>query len=109
MVYLAGPISYGGGIDHATVERNLSAFHAAALLLRVAGFNVSNPAMFEQLPSKSWADYMREGIACVLKCDMIAVLPGWECSKGALLEAHVAHALGVPVVPIDVVLEGARP
>jgi hypothetical protein len=51
MVYLAGPISYGGGIDHATVERNLS----------------------------------------------------------ALLEAHVAHALGVPVVPIDVVLEGARP
>jgi hypothetical protein len=108
-VYIAGPISYGGGVDQATVKLNLEAFHSAELALRAAGLDVINPALFAQTPGKTWADYMREGVAAVLRCDMVAVLPGWECSKGALLEAHVAHALGVPVVPFDVVLKGARP
>ncbi|WP_371807265.1 DUF4406 domain-containing protein [Pseudomonas sp. KK4] len=29
---------------------------------------------------------------------MVAVLPGWENSKGARLEVHIARELGMPVV-----------
>lgn len=36
-----------------------------------------------------------------MRVDGIAVLPGWECSRGARLEVDVAHALRLPVLPVD--------
>jgi len=43
-----------------------------------------------------WADYMR---ACIKRlCDATNVffIKGWQESKGALLERHIAEALGIP-------------
>lgn len=31
-------------------------------------------------------------------CGMVAVLPGWDTSRGARLEVNIARELGMPVV-----------
>ena len=41
---------------------------------------------------------MRADIAELVKCDGVALLPGWERSRGASLEAHIAHSLGMRLV-----------
>lgn len=91
-VYISGPMS---GYPHL----NYPAFFAAEELLRAAGHEPLNPARNTEQPS--WADYLRLDLADVLTADQLAVLPGWEASRGARLEVHVAHALEVPVLPID--------
>ena len=40
---------------------------------------------------------MREDIRAMLDCDRIHMLPGWERSRGAVLELTIAHALGFTV------------
>ncbi|WP_108723834.1 DUF4406 domain-containing protein [Cellulomonas timonensis] len=91
-VYISGPMS--GYPQH-----NYPAFFAAEDLLRAAGHVPLNPARNPEQPT--WADYLRLDLGDVLTADQLAVLPGWEASRGARLEVHVAHALEVPVLPID--------
>jgi hypothetical protein len=38
---------------------------------------------------------------------VVVTLPGWQNSKGARLETHVAAELGIPVVELDDYLWGA--
>lgn len=93
-VYVSGPMS---GLP----ELNFPAFHAAAAALRTAGFEVINPAEHEEAPGKTWADYLRKDIRLLMDCAGVALLPGWEHSKGARLERHIAIELGMTVGPID--------
>lgn len=90
-VYIAGPMS---GIP----DLNFPAFHAAAAKLRELGFDVINPAEINTDPSAGWAACMRADIAQLVTCDAIALLPGWQKSRGASLEHHIAVALGMRVV-----------
>lgn len=99
-VYLSGPMT--GYPDH-----NFPAFNDAAGRLRAAGYQVVNPADAGADPTRTWADYLRADLYDVLAADMVAVLPGWQASRGASLEVHVAQQLGVPVVPVDVLLAQA--
>lgn len=93
-VYVAGPMS---GI----AEYNFPAFHCLSTELRVEGYPVVNPAelALDAGPpgSQPWDFYMRVDLAALLECDAVCVLPGWERSKGASLEVHVARALEMPV------------
>jgi hypothetical protein len=98
-VYVAGPMSGLPGW-------NFPAFHAAAARLRAQGFDVVNPAELDEqddapLGSKPWAFYLRRDIPELLACDAIALLPGWENSKGARLELHIATELGFEVVTLE--------
>jgi hypothetical protein len=96
--YLSGPMT---GID----AWNFPAFHAAAAKLRAEGYEVISPAELDEaedvpLGSRPWADYLRRDLVAMLEggCTVIALLPGYESSKGAMLELHVAAALGFEVI-----------
>ncbi len=95
-LYISGPMSgYGPG-------HNFEAFNRAALLLETYGFDVENPADKGIINGWSWAQYMKYDIDVLLRCDGLAMLPNWECSRGARLEVHVALELGMPVLPVQV-------
>lgn len=88
--YLAGPMS-----GHP--DLNFPRFHAATARLRALGHEVVNPAEINVDPSAGWAACMRADLAQLLTCEAIALLPGWEASRGATLEHHVAKTLGMRV------------
>lgn len=109
-IYLAGPMR---GIP----EFNFPAFYAAADRLRAEGHEVFNPAERdndvhgtdiskgntagdEELAAKQHGFNLREALGADLawicaKADAIALLPGWENSKGATAERAAAIALGL--------------
>lgn len=90
-IYLSGPMS--GHPDH-----NFPAFNEQAAKLRAAGFEVVNPAELNPDPSMTWEECLRIDIRELCSCDTIALMPGWELSKGANLELHIAHRLGLEVM-----------
>jgi hypothetical protein len=99
-------------------EFNFPAFDRAAEELRAAGYDCFNPADndrlvgfdgagwtgFESLEERSFD--LRGAMATDLEfiareADAVCVLPGWEGSMGARAEVAVAHALGLPVAPVE--------
>jgi len=89
-IYIAGPMT-----GH--IELNFPAFHAAATRIRAAGHIAINPAEINPDSSMSWHDCMKADIAALVTCDAIHLLDGWEKSKGAMLEAHIAERLELEV------------
>lgn len=90
-LYLAGPMT---GFE----DFNFPAFNAMAADLRAHGYIVENPAEHGVVEDADWADYLAYDLTRLGLCGMVAVLPGWENSKGARLEVHIARELGMPVV-----------
>jgi len=102
-VYIAGPMT-------GLAALNRPAFIAAALQLRGLGLDAVNPVELNlHTPADSqplslemhWRACMRVDIAAMLRCDAVALLPGWEHSRGAKLERLIADGLGLRVHPIS--------
>lgn len=91
-IYLAGPMT---GFE----DFNYPAFHAEAGRLRAIGYEVENPAEGREQPT--WQAYMRQAIAQMLKCDAVALLPGWKGSRGARIENQLAADLGIHARPCE--------
>lgn len=97
--YLAGPMT---GLP----EFNFPAFHAAAADLRKRGWEIFSPAERDESDgfdpkndaAKSFDYYMAFDLPAVCNADAVIVLPGWEKSKGANLEVHVARQCDKPVL-----------
>jgi nucleoside 2-deoxyribosyltransferase len=89
-IYVAGPMT-------GYPDLNFPLFHSVAAELRSRGLDVVNPAELNSDPSKSWHACMRVDIRELVTCDIIVMLPGWEQSKGATLERHIAKALELQV------------
>lgn len=89
-LYIAGPMT---GLP----EFNYPAFMQAEKRLVARGYVVLNPARHGYVDGFTWLDYMRLGIRDVTHSDGVALLPGWENSRGATLEKYVADAFGLPV------------
>lgn len=112
-VYLAGPMT---GIK----AFNFPAFDAAAAVLRERGYEVISPAELDSpthrkaaggspdgdpesygsMTGETWADLLARDVKIIADggLDAIVVLPGWERSRGALLETFVgARLCGLPV------------
>lgn len=99
-LYLIGPVT-GKPND------NRRAFVQARRALKAEGYacDIPHDYIVEGTP---WHDAMRISIRQMLATKVqsrspqyegIAMLDGWERSKGALLEKHIAEALGIPCRP----------
>ena len=89
-IYLSGPMS---GLP----DYNYPAFHAAAAKLRALGYVVENPAENPEPPCKSWEGYMRLALAQLVRCEVTVRLPGWQSSRGAVIESSLSRILGMGV------------
>lgn len=87
-IYVAGPMR---GYE----ELNFPAFNAAAADLRAFGWDVVNPVDINPDPNAEWKDCMVKDIKALVDCDAIYMLNGWQQSKGASLEHHIAVELGL--------------
>lgn len=97
VAYVSGPMTGMPGL-------NFDAFHRAAVSLRASGYTVVNPAEFDEADGDlelTWEQYLRRDIKALADCTHIALLPGWEKSKGAKLEKHIADALGMRVIYVN--------
>lgn len=110
-LYLSGPMTWHR-------DFNFPAFDRAAARLRADGHEVCNPAERDRErygseifvspdgdPAKlaGFGFSLREAFAedlkyICLEAEGIAVLPGWEGSKGAMAEFKTARALELPVI-----------
>lgn len=97
-LYIAGPMT---GLP----EFNYPAFNEAADRLRAAGYSVLNPVDSEQENTtgqpQEWRWYMRRALRMVTHADAIALLPGWEKSRGARLEYEVGGHLGMVMGAVE--------
>lgn len=105
-LYIAGPMT---GLP----EFNYPAFRRAGDHLASVGYSVLNPVEAEAhnpTPGtpQAWDWYMRHALRMVLDAQGIALLPGWEASKGARLEVSVAQALDLPIRSVVAWLGQAR-
>lgn len=115
-IYVAGPMR---GIP----EFNFPAFNAAAARLRAEGHEVFNPAEKDievhgtdiskgnatGSLDQAAADHgfslrraLRDDTSWICEhADAVALLPGWQNSKGARAERALAEALGLQILVID--------
>jgi hypothetical protein len=95
-IYLSGPIS----IDP---EGYVEKFKLVAAKYRAEGFDVFSPAEMDEasggIEVHSYEDLMARDIMILLRNDVtrIYMLEGWDQSRGALLEKHIAETLGMEV------------
>lgn len=100
-VYIAGPMT---GIE----AENFPAFDAAAERFRAAGWTVHSPAEISrqhraanpdrEIACNSYRDFIPLDISAIASCDALALLPGWEASRGVRLELHAAELFGVTIL-----------
>lgn len=103
ILYIAGPMT---GHD----QHNYPAFFDAEEQLLTAGYAVLNPARIDDLCAtepgdRTWEWYMRRALRMVTDADGIALLHGWQDSRGATLEAHLAGKLEMHAWPSHVWIE----
>ena len=89
MIYICGPMT--GHADY-----NYPEFHRVAGILRKHGLQVVNPAENTPPVPPTWENYMRMAIAQVAQATGIATIDGWDESRGATLEMHIAENLQIP-------------
>ena len=64
----------------------------------------ANPAELNPDPTATWEECMRADIRAICDCTHMAMLPGWQGSRGARLERSLARRLGLVVDELHVML-----
>jgi len=105
---LKGPIYVAGPMSHYP-DYNKPAFEDACMRLRACGFKVLSPHENGQPgpevdPDSVWIYYMRLDLHMVAEANLVAVLDGWECSRGAKIEVQIAHFMHIPVLPLETLI-----
>lgn len=105
-IYICGSISDGGTLPIEEQAARRKAFDRAEALLEEAGYQSINPMRRGVDQNKSWLDYMRDSLRDIAEADGIALLPGWERSRGARVEETLGRGLGLSVGSLTHWLEG---
>ena len=106
-VYIAGPMS-------SLPQNNFPAFDAAGAALRALGYEVVSPSELDNpaeralaladLPAIStWGDFLARDVKLIADSGVagIVLLPGWQKSRGARLEAFVGLLCGLQFAVYD--------
>jgi hypothetical protein len=96
IIYLSGPMT---GYPNFNIET----FNFWTEFYETCGYKVHSPPQISPVDGeKEYQDYLRSDLNVLIneKIDAVYVLPGWEKSKGALLEARIAMALNIPVFDV---------
>lgn len=104
-VYLSGPMS--GIKDH-----NRPAFREASKALRRHGVIVVSPDELDEVdPAEgtSWEEYLSRDIPWVANAEAAVVLPGWEASRGTILELCIINTLKRPAYQLSPSFTALRP
>ena len=96
LVYVAGP--YRASREWQVVE-NIRRAEAIALEVWLMGAACicphKNTALFGgSAPDETW---LRGDLEIVRRCDALILAPGWELSKGTLVEIELAKQLKLPI------------
>ena len=91
--YLSGPMT---GLP----EYNYPYFNTVAAALRLWGYTIVNPAELND-STVPFEQCLRTDIKALCDCTGIILLSGWERSKGAHLELHIAHRLGLSIQTLN--------
>lgn len=92
VVYIAGKMT---GLP----DKGRNQFFRAQSILEDDGWIVLNPARIpDGLPANS---YMPICLAMLSAADVVMLLPGWESSRGAQIEAHYAMYQNIPVRAVE--------
>lgn len=101
-IYIAGPIS---ALTHEEMVLNTKRFDEAEELWRRLGYEPLNPVAqvghdvrAEDFQMRPWDNYLREDLKLLVTADSIYMMRGWQKSKGAQLEHHIARALGFNII-----------
>lgn len=91
-VYLSGPMS-------GKPQLNFPAFEDATQRLRAAGYTVVSPHELgsAQPDHNAYLGFLRRDLKAMLDCDAIALMEGWQHSRGAKFELDVARGLEMPI------------
>ena len=92
---------YISGLMTGYPNYNYDAFELVACELRGVGYDVFSPHEVKGGDEWSWADYIRADLPGVLGAQGIAVLNGWQESRGARVEVELAQTLGLYVLRKD--------
>ena len=95
-LYIAGPMT---GLPNF----NYPAFERAEALLHNHGYSVESPhhnGEDGQQERFAYEEFIRMGLRQLLSCEGVALLDGWERSRGAKIELYVARAVKMPAEPI---------
>lgn len=96
-IYISGSITNNGTLPRDQVADRIERFAAAAVALQTGGFVPINPARRGKVSGKPWLAYMRDSLRDIADCDGLALLDGWEESRGAQIERELCLDLGIPV------------
>lgn len=91
-LFLCGPMT---GLP----DYNYPEFNRVAAQLRARGYTVLNPA--ENPECGTYAGYLRLSIAQLVQSDAVALLEGYDASRGAGIETRIARDLNIPMQPWD--------
>ena len=100
-IYLSGKIT---GLDKEVYSRQ---FERAENFYKTSGFDVVNPVkigeeVLKNNPKAKWQDFMQEDLKALRTCTHIALLEGWEESKGAKMEKAEAEKLGLEIMHLKI-------
>jgi hypothetical protein len=94
ILYVSGPMS---GYD----DYNWPSFKEATRQLRKAGYEVRCPTESGAGFDMPWVECLKLSLKAMMDCSAVALLPGWEHSRGATIEVDLAHKLEMSVHSLE--------
>lgn len=113
-VYLSGPMTGKNNLNFEEFDKyekkfknlNFEVINPHNLFTKQEVDNITKKLDNKEISFEEHHGYfMRKDIKEMMDCDFIAVLDGWEKSKGANIEVYIARNINMPIVDCVTLIE----